>query len=703
MASRFGAIPLDKEDLKPKYKVESVTAPSIEHTGGTAKPPRFELTNQGVQYTQGYIKPGQTTYTPGEIEVTERKMDYASDDTSDKEPIPPPPPPEAKETFKTKMAEYGQELGRQLGLTGRYIEEGTAEALGTVVDPMTALMTKIPGYTQLFGGYVPLKEAVSRGLTKLGVPEPETAAEKVIGEISTTIAGAGTGAGAAGTIAKGTAGLTQAAARQMAAQPGAQLAGAAGAQAGQIAAEKADVGPVGQMAASIAGGMLGAGAVQAPKVKLGPSTTPQGLAEAEKRGIQVLTEDVYQPKTAGGKIAQSAMGKVAGGTGAQRAAQQAQRVKATQDFIRQYGADTGQEMLPEVFNELQKKRSFKVGIYNKLKTDVIKKLDDKGAVPVDKTIEKIDQEIADIAKFDDENPLISFYEDFKNKIQGKTLNSIEELRKDLGDNIDQASKDPTKGINKRRGDQIAKRVYKTLNEDMGSFIKEQGEPKDFNKWKAGNKKLSNMMKELEVGALKRTLNNGEATPETVKTMLFSTKPSEARLLYKNLNPKGKRNAQAALIQEALWRTSKGRIEELSPDIFKNKIRDLQKQTGIFFTGEDRKAINGLYNALKITEGAGKAVAAPATGMQNLPVLVMSVLGGAGAGGGAMMGGAPGAMAGAIAGPIAIGTLSKTYNSKPVRDTLLQLSRIKSSDPEAAKAAKRLIEALQAQQKEETTP
>jgi len=235
---------------------------------------------------------------------------------------------------------------------------------------------------------------------------------------------------------------------------------------------------------------------------------------------------------------------------------------------------------------------------------------------------------------------------------------------------------------------------------MGDFIKQTGEPKDFNKWKAGNKKLEDMMKELEVGSLKRTLNNGEASPETVKTMLFSSKPSEARLLYRNLNPKGKRNARAALVQEALWRTSKGRLEELSPDIFKNKLRDLQKQTNIFFTGEDRKAINGLYNALKITEGAGKATAAPATGMQNLPVLIMSILGGAGASGGAMAAGAPGAALGAVAVPMTVGTIAKAYNSRPVRNALMQLSRLKVNDPEAAKAAKRLITALQSQKQKE---
>lgn len=599
--------------------------------------------------------------------------------------------PEAE--FKDKMLEYGKKLAYDLGMVPRWGVEGVARAIGTITDPFGEMMAKATGRT-----YQPLEEYAAEKLTQAGVPE-ETAAYEKPGEIMKSVTAAAVPMAAAGKLAAAP-GVVGQAATELAAQPAAQLVGAGTGSLAQQEAAEAGAGPVGQFAANIVGGSLGAGLTQAAKMRPGPAVAPAGLQEAESRGIRVLTEDVIQPESSGGKIVQSATGKILGGTGSQRAAQQAERTKAAQDFVRQYGSATGDDMLGDVLTELEKKRGFKVNAYNKLKTDVINKLDNKGSVPVKQTVTKIDEHINKLKAFDEESPLISFYENFKNKIQNKSLVNIEELRKDLGDQLGAMGKDPTLAASKRRGEKISKDIYKALNEDMGDFIKQTGEPKDFNKWKAGNKKLEGMMKELEVGSLKRTLNNGEASPETVKTMLFSSKPSETRLLYRNLNPKGKRNARAALVQEALWRTSKGRLEELSPDIFKNKLRDLQKQTNIFFTGEDRKAINGIYNALKITEGAGKATAAPATGMQNLPVLIMSILGGAGASGGAMAAGAPGAALGAVAVPMTVGTIAKAYNSRPVRNALMQLSRLKVNDPEAAKAAKRLITALQSQKQKE---
>ena len=606
-----------------------------------------------------------------------------------------------EQTFAQKMMDYGKELGRQLGLTGRYIEEGTAGTIGMITDPIAYGLSKIPGYSKLVGEYVPLKQAVSKGLTDLGVPNPETAAEKIVGEISTAVAGAGTGAGIAGTTAGVAQGLTSQTAGQLAAQPTQQLVGAATGAASQQAAEKAGLGPKAQIVASLLGGIVGAGGVSTAE-KLAQTKLPQAVIEAEKLGTKVMTTDVLKPKTRLGETVQRFEKP-------QRVAQQAQRQDMAKDLIRQYGADVDAEsnatFLGKMFDEFKKKREFKVDKYNKLKTDVINKLDDQGAMPVDKTITKIDEQIAEIRKFDDQNPLIEFYENFKSKLQNKSIKNIEELRKDLGDNIDQASKNPTNPINKKRGDQIAKKVYASLKEDMGDFIKAKGESKDFNKWQAGNKKLSDMMKDFEIGALKRTLDSGEATPETIKTMLISDKPSISQALYKGLTPKGKMHARTALIQEALYRASKGNIDELSADIFKNKLRDLQRNTNIFFQGEDRKAINGLYKALKLTEDANKIVAGPPTGALNVPILT-SILGAVGAGGGAAAGGPITAMAGAAALPMSISGYSRVFNSRPVRNILIKLATMPKGSPEEARLVKRLWTTMQDQfpnQQEQPAP
>lgn len=593
-------------------------------------------------------------------------------------------------TFTEKMKEYGQKLAYDLGITARWGTEGTARAIGAITDPFGQMMARATGRE-----YQPLEEYTSEKLTQLGLPE-ETEAYQRPGEIMRTVTGAAMPMAAGGMAARGATGLTQQVGRVMAEAPTQQLVGAAGASAGQQAAEEAGAGTAGQIAASLAGGIAGAGAAGIPKKVQGYRQTqlPEAVTEAEKQGIKVLTTDIKKPKTRIGETVQRF-------EKAQRVEQMAQRQKRATDFIRQYGADVDAELnssfLGKVYDEFRGKRKFKADAYNKLKTDVIKKLDDKGTMPINKTVARIDKEIAKIQKFDPENNLIDFYENFKGKLQNKSIGSLEELRKDLGDNITKAASDPTKPINKRRGDKIAKKVYASLNEDMGDFIKAQGEPKDYNKWRAGNKKLSDMMKELEVGALQRTLNNGEATPETIKTMLVTDKPSINRTLYKNLTPKGKEHARTALIQEALYRASKGNIDELSADVFKNKLRDLQRNTKIFFQKEDKKVIEGLYKALKATEDASKIVAGPPTGALNIPILT-SMLGAAGAGGGLAVGGGDPllTMAGAAAAPMAVAGYTRIYNSRPVRNMLLRLSAMPRGSKEEAALAKRLWATMQTQ-------
>ena len=99
-------------------------------------------------------------------------------------------------------------------------------------------------------------DALQDLLTRVGVAEPRTAAERIV---QTTAAGAGTAGGsvALGKTLQAAAGpVTQGVGQLMAAAPGLQVAsGASAGAAGQIAKESG-AGPVGQIAASIGGGLL---------------------------------------------------------------------------------------------------------------------------------------------------------------------------------------------------------------------------------------------------------------------------------------------------------------------------------------------------------------------------------------------------------------------------------------------------------------
>ena len=133
-------------------------------------------------------------------------------------------------------------------------------------------------------------DALQDLLTRVGVAEPRTAAERIV---QTTAAGAGTAGGtvAIGKTLQAAAGpITQGVGQLMAAAPGLQVAsGASAGAAGQIAKESG-AGPLGQIAASIGGGLLPA----VPQiVKAATQATARAVAPAGA-GIREQIEPTFK-------------------------------------------------------------------------------------------------------------------------------------------------------------------------------------------------------------------------------------------------------------------------------------------------------------------------------------------------------------------------------------------------------------------------
>ena len=153
----------------------------------------------------------------------------------------------------------GAALGAAIGapfagvgaIPGAVAGAGAATLAGLVADPIVGSINSMFGTT-----YTLPTDALQDLLTRVGVAEPRTAAERIV---QTTAAGAGTAGGsvALGKTLQAAAGpVTQGVGQLMAAAPGLQVAsGASAGAAGQIAKESG-AGPVGQIAASIGGGLL---------------------------------------------------------------------------------------------------------------------------------------------------------------------------------------------------------------------------------------------------------------------------------------------------------------------------------------------------------------------------------------------------------------------------------------------------------------
>jgi len=577
---------------------------------------------------------------------------------------------------KSKASGVVDELGRQVGLTARAGAQGLAGLAGVVTDPITAgLNAVLPQSMQM----QPVRQAVGNLLDMAGVPKPANALERVVGQAAESVAGAGGTIGAARGLATALTGVPQTVAGMMAAQPAQQLTGAAGAGGAAQTAQEMGAGLVGQIAAGLAGGMAGS-RLAAPRGS--PAAIPSIVRESEQVGVPILTTDVRPPSTFTGKFVQASGERIPGiGTGPVRATQEQARIKAVRDFATEYGADDLAQASDSVMKDLANKRGTMLTKYTTLKGDVINKLGGQ-VTPVPRATAAFDTEIQRLqaANLEQLAPAIKTLDDFKTALQNQDLPNIELIRKQLGTQL----ADPSLASVKDELQKSSGRIYRELNGDIGDFIKTSGQPRDYVKWRVANQRLSEMIGETKKTALKSALQRGEETPEVVRSLLFSQKPSDVRALYGSLTPAGRASARTAIIQEAFKKA--GGEDGLSPTRFVNEVKKLGTSTGVFFTGDDKQRIEGLSRVLNATRRAGEAAAAPPTGVQMaLPVgaaVLTDLLGGAGAG---------------IATALGIGGVARIYESVPVRDALLKIARTKPGGVEEAALVKRALAAVQAAQ------
>lgn len=141
-------------------------------------------------------------------------------------------------------------IPRQLGLTARYGLEGVANAAQLVTEPIRAV-------TDLFnpGKSAPLGAMATQLADKIGLPSPQGANERVVGDATRLMAGAG-GLGGAARLATAAPGAAGQAAQFLSANMPQQLTSAAGAGLAGGSAREGGAGPVMQGVAALGGGVV---------------------------------------------------------------------------------------------------------------------------------------------------------------------------------------------------------------------------------------------------------------------------------------------------------------------------------------------------------------------------------------------------------------------------------------------------------------
>jgi hypothetical protein len=586
-----------------------------------------------------------------------------------------------------------QELGRQVGLTGRGAIEGVTGLAGIVIDPVTRLANMaLPASAQI----PTMQQATSQILDTAGFPQPRDAVERMVNQAIQGVSSGG-GMAAAGRVAQMSAApVTSAVGKMLAAQPVAQMAGGAGAGAAGQAVREAGGTPVGEIGASLLGGVAGgAAASRAMAQSRIPATAPKVqpiVEEATRRGVPVMTSDVLPPETFIGKAGQRIGERIPiAGTGPLRAEQQQARIEAVRNVLRDFGADDAANLSDDIMKDLASKRSTEIQKHVSSKKEVINRLANKGEVPVPRALAAIDDQIDDLTRRRTEgsDEAIQRLQQIKTDVQNRNLFEIEAYRQDELSKI--FKDDPTRPMSiaaRDAGEKALRAVYGPVREDMVDFIKKTGERRDVDRFMVANKRLSETANELKMSSLKSVLKSGEATSEVVNRLLFSQKPSEVRQLYSGLTPTGRATARASILSQAAekakFETQDG-TKMFSPEKFNAEIKRLQPQIGVFFRDNDLKQVEGLSRVLNLTRRAGESGVATATGQETMPFVAGSALQSF-----------LGSFGGTLAAAGGIGLTARVYESAPVRNLMMKLGATKRGSPEEAAIAKRLFTTIATQ-------
>lgn len=565
----------------------------------------------------------------------------------------------------------------------------TAVAAGQLIgDPLVLGLNHFMGTnlrtpTELFGEL----------FTQLGIDPTSTEAGRIAESVGSSVASTAAGIGL-GNVLKGAASAT---ARKIGAvlaekplqQLSAAAAGGATAEGARYLAEEMGAGTKGQIAAALVGGVaggmtgsklagLGLTPRSAPAVAgMTAAETAKAVADAEAAGRLVRTSDVLLPGGPISKRAQDLREAVGGRAALVRQAEE--RTQAVQDLLGQFGANVGADSIRDVTANLNKTRAAEISANKSVVTGILNDLDSTGVtVPTTGAIKAIDKEIKYLNGVNEDllAPVTARLEGFKKSLQGKTASQVDNNLKLVGDLLEDPGLASVKGLSGKSMD----RVYGAIKQDLGDFIEASG--RNRGAWASANANLHEMAKELQDSALRAALNRGEINPEIAGKLLFSKAKSEVQLLYKNLDVDGRANARAAILENVANNSIDAQTNQIVPRRFLTNLQKAEQQTGVFFSGADKNAIDGLTRYLKLTQRAGEFNADPATGQR---LLIPTIAGGIGA-----SIGVPGSLA--VAG--ATYGLGRLYETPAVRSLLLKMPKVAAGSPEEFALSKRITQAMQ---------
>ncbi|MGL5487866.1 MAG: hypothetical protein ACRDC6_16495 [Shewanella sp.] len=380
---------------------------------------------------------------------------------------------------------------------------------------------------------------------------------------------------------------------------------------------------------------------------------------AERQDVPLMSSDVAPPETFTGRSAQAAAEKIPiTGTGGAREAQQKARSKLVEEYAQKFG-----EYSPsDIVESLQRQTSKVKQAAGSARSNITQQMSGVQISP-DNAVKAIDDEIRRLSTSPSgvkletaDGQTIQQLQRYRNDLlSDPTFDSLEQLRTTFRENV----KGERKSVN-NRSEAAINRIYSAMTKDMDASIASTLGDDVLPKWKQANAIYAGEMEKIKKTRIKQVLDKGNVTPEVVNNMLYSAKPSEAKMLYQSLDQKGKDAFRSGLISKA-WEKSGG-----SPDQFLGQLKKLDKNLNVAFKGQDKLYLDGLTKYLDYTKRAGQASVLTPTGQSLFQV------------------GVPAAVAADVAstsglttaGAFLYGGMARVYESKPIRNAILRLNGTK---------------------------
>ena len=567
----------------------------------------------------------------------------------------------------------GTDIGQSLYAAGGDIAQTAGDVLGLVGNPANAAVNALLGTNLSTNLGETFREAT-------GAPRGDPLASAINRGLGAAMTGLGGASLAARTLPQAgrqiASTLTQLPTQQI-------VGGGTGAAASEVVRQQGG-GPVAQTIAGIAGGVTPAAIVRprptsvpttatapttsAMEALVSPPTARDIIRAGEQANIPIMTSDIRQPTTFLGATAQRAGERIPlVGTGGARATQQQARQDAVQDFLVENAGAVPADVEAKLVADVIRKNADNVQKYSNAKKEVFAKVSSAGPVATTNTMKAIDDQIAKLSslKTDAADEAVVKLQELRDKVGDRDIYQMESFRKDELGNAWQDT-NLSIGASNRVRDAV-KSLYGPFNEDIGQYILKNGDKRDYTQWRVSNARLSEGINEANRNELKAILRKGEATPELIDRMLFSSKKSDVSALYRALTPDGQALARMAVVN----RVAKdiGAAQGISPEKFVSKMINRADQIGVFFSKGQQQEIKGLIQALNATRRGGSAAVQTQSGQENYIPIVLSALG---AGADVLTTGGTGtALAAAFTGAV------RAYESKPVRNLFAALAKTKS--------------------------